>query len=65
MDILNDAMQFGLECYVSKGLPRLDFECPHGDKFGSFGWIDSKGTRKTLVPDEDHGNYLDIYKHYI
>eukprot|EP00956_Cyclotella_meneghiniana_P032888 scaffold91986_cov64-Cyclotella_meneghiniana.AAC.1 len=32
MDILNDVMWSGLECFASKGLHRLDFECKKGRK---------------------------------
>ena len=32
-DILNDVMWSGLECFASKGLHRLDFECQEGEKF--------------------------------
>eukprot|EP00956_Cyclotella_meneghiniana_P025988 scaffold55313_cov77-Cyclotella_meneghiniana.AAC.6 len=30
---MNDVMRFGLECFVSKGLHGLDFECGEGEKF--------------------------------
>ena len=32
MDILNDVVQFGLECFASKGLHWLDFEYNEGKK---------------------------------
>ena len=33
VDILNDVMRSGLECFACKGLHRLDFDCWEGEKF--------------------------------
>ena len=33
VDMMNDVMRSGLECFASKGLHRLDFECQEGEKF--------------------------------
>ena len=33
VNILNDVMWSGLECFVSKGLNGLDFQCGEGEKF--------------------------------
>eukprot|EP00956_Cyclotella_meneghiniana_P025647 scaffold53882_cov39-Cyclotella_meneghiniana.AAC.3 len=33
VDMLNDVMWSGLECFASKGLNGLDFECREGKKF--------------------------------
>ena len=33
VDMMNDVMWSGLECFASKGLHRLDFECQEGEKF--------------------------------
>eukprot|EP00956_Cyclotella_meneghiniana_P034541 scaffold105915_cov89-Cyclotella_meneghiniana.AAC.1 len=33
VDMLNDVMWSGLECFASKGLHGLDFECQEGKKF--------------------------------
>ena len=32
MDVLNDAMQLGLECFASKGLHQTGFELREGEK---------------------------------
>ena len=40
MDILNDVMQFGLECFASKGLLGLDDVLWEGEKFSSCGSTD-------------------------
>ena len=34
MDVLNDVMQFGLECFASKGLHGLDDVLWEGEKLG-------------------------------
>ena len=33
VDMLNDVMRSGLECFASNGLHGLDFECGEGEKF--------------------------------
>ena len=33
VNMMNDVMRSGLECFVCKGLHRLDFECREGEKF--------------------------------
>ena len=40
MDIFNDAMQFGLECFASKGLHGLNDVLWEGEKFGCCGSTD-------------------------
>ena len=33
VDMLNDVMRSGLECFASKGLHGVDFQCREGEKF--------------------------------